>query len=255
MVRTERLFQLLQALRTLPAPVTAETLSRATGVSVRSVYRDIETLRAGGADIGGEAGFGYTLIDDGSLRPRTFSRIEIEALTLGLAQVRQMGDPTLAAAADAVLAKVAATLPSAGQQHLLHAVSRVHQFSDQARSAPVAAVDMDLLRQGCWREEALEIGYADRHGAATQRTVWPLAIVYLDRMLVLLARCCLRDDFRMFRIERITSVAHTGIMFRPRRATLLRTYLARLDAEAPGGKTCYAEPNGRDRQGAGIPCN
>jgi predicted DNA-binding transcriptional regulator YafY len=234
MVRTERLFQLMQALRTLPVPVTAETLAHATGVSVRSVYRDIETLRAGGAEIGGAPGFGYTLVDDGSLRPRTFSRIEIEALTLGLAQVRQMGDPALAVAADAVLAKVAATLPSAGQQHLLHAVSRVHQFGDRDRRAPVAAADMDLLRQGCWREEALAIGYADRHGAATQRTVWPLAIVYLDRMLVVLARCCLRDDFRMFRVERITSVAHTGITFRPRRAALLRTYLARLEADSAG---------------------
>jgi predicted DNA-binding transcriptional regulator YafY len=236
MVRTERLFQLLQALRTLPAPVTGETLSRATGVSLRSVYRDIETLRAGGADIGGEAGFGYTLIDDGSLRPRTFSRIEIEALTLGLAQVRQMGDPALAAAADAVVAKVAATLPSAGQQHLLHVVSRVHQFGDEDRRASVAPADMDLLRQACWREEALAIGYADRHGAATQRTIWPLAIVYLDRMLVVLARCCLRDDFRMFRVERITSVTHTGVTFRPRRATLLRTYLARLDAGPEDGQ-------------------
>lgn len=236
MVRTERLFQLLQALRTLPAPVTGETLSRATGVSLRSVYRDIETLRAGGADIGGEAGFGYTLIDDGSLRPRTFSRIEIEALTLGLAQVRQMGDPTLAVAADAVLAKVAATLPSAGQQHLLHAVSRVHQFSDHERRASVAPADMDLLRQACWREEALAIGYTDRHGVATQRTIWPLATVYLDRMLVVLARCCLRDDFRMFRVERITSVTHTGVTFRPRRATLLRAYLARLHAGLEGGR-------------------
>lgn len=209
-------------------------LSRATGVSVRSVYRDIETLRVGGADIGGEAGFGYTLIDDGALRPRTFSRIEIEALTLGLAQVRQMGDPTLAMAADGVLAKVAATLPSAGQQHLLHAVSRVHQFSDQEGRAPVA-IDMDLLRQGCWREEALAIEYMDRHGTATRRTIWPLAIVYLNWMLVVLARCCLRDDFRMFRVKRITSVMHTGITFRPRRAILLRTYLAQLHAPQDEG--------------------
>lgn len=235
MVRTERLFKLLQALRTFPAPVTAETLSQATGVSVRSVYRDIETLRAGGADIGGEAGFGYTLIDDGRLQPRTFSRIEIEALTLGLAQVRQMGDPALAVAADAVLAKVAATLPSAGQQHLLHAVSKVHRFSDQARGSPPVA-DMDLLRQGCWREEALEIGYTDRHGSTTHRTIWPLAIVYLDQVLVVLARCCLRDDFRMFRVDRITRVTHTGITFRPRRVTLLRTYLTQLHANSQDGQ-------------------
>ena len=41
-------------------------------------------------------------------------------------------------------------------------------------------------------------------------------------MLVVLARCCLRDDFRMFRADRIAAVAATGISFRPRRAALLR---------------------------------
>lgn len=232
MSRPERLFRLLQALRTLPAPVTGEALARETGVSARSVYRDIATLRAGGADIGGERGFGYTLVDDGSLRPRTFTRIEIEALSLGLAQVRQMGDPALAAAADAVLAKVAATLPSAGQQHVLHAVSLVHRFSDAADPAAPCAAAMEAIRQACWREEALEIGYTDRDGASTRRTVWPLALVYLDRTLVLLAHCCLREDFRMFRVERMRSVTPAGASFRPRRAGLLRRYLARLEEEA-----------------------
>ncbi|OTP72029.1 Transcriptional regulator, DeoR family [Caballeronia sordidicola] len=222
----------MQALRTLSSPITGEKLANETGVSVRSIYRDIETLRAGGAEIQGEPGFGYTLVNDGSLRPRTFTRIEIEALALGLAQVRQMGDPTLAAAADAVLGKVAATLPSVGQQHVLHSVSRVHRFGDQARQAFAANIDINLIRQGCWREEALDIGYTAHSGIVTRRTIWPLAIVYLDRMLVVLARCCLREDFRIFRVDRLTAVAATGISFRPRRAALLRTYLARLDEES-----------------------
>jgi predicted DNA-binding transcriptional regulator YafY len=236
MPRSERLFQLLQALRTLPAPATGEQLARATGVSVRSVYRDIETLRASGADIGGERGFGFTLIDDGTLRPRTFSRIEIEALTLGLAQVRQMGDPALVAAADAVMGKVAATLPSAGQQHLLHAVSRVHQFDNQTNQSLAGSIDIDLIRQACWREEELEIAYIDRNGTLTRRSIWPLAIVYVDRMLVVLARCCMRDDFRIFRLARMSAVARTGTQFRPRRAALLRTYLAYLN-EPSGANT------------------
>jgi len=226
MSRSNRLFHLLDALRRLPFPVTAAQLASETGVSVRSVYRDIETLRAGGAEIGGERGFGYTLVDDGLLRPRTFSRIEIEALTLGLAEVRQMGDPALAAAADAVLAKVAATLPALSQQHLLHAVSQVHRFGQRFSSLP----DMATIRACCWREEALRIDYRDRHGALSMRTIWPLAIVYLDGMLVVLARCCLRDDFRMFRAERIAALASTGETFRPRRAALLRDYRAILDA-------------------------
>jgi len=225
MSRTDRLFRLLDALRRLDPPVTAAQLAEETGVSVRSVYRDIETLRAGGADIGGERGFGYTLIEDGMLRPQTFSRIEIEALTLGMAEVQGMGDPALVAAAQAVLGKVAATLPSLGQQNLLHAVSGVHRFEERYASLP----DMAVVRACCWREEALAIGYLDREGAATTRTIWPLAIVYLDRMLVVLARCCLREDFRMFRADRITSAEAAGASFRPRRAALLREYRARLD--------------------------
>ena len=227
MSRPNRLFRLLDALRRLPAPVTAAQLEQETGVSVRSIYRDIESLRASGAEIGGERGFGYTLVEDGTLRPQTFSRIEIEALTLGLAEVRNMGDPALAAAAESVLGKVAATLPSLGQQHLLHVVSRVYRFEERFPPLP----DMALVRACCWREEALAIDYVDRDGAATSRTIWPLAIVYLDRMLVVLARCCLRDDFRMFRADRIAAVAATGISFRPRRAALLRDYGARLAEE------------------------
>ncbi|EJN07869.1 YafY family protein [Herbaspirillum sp. YR522] len=232
MSRSERLFQLLQALRSPASPVTAQQLAHQTGVSLRSVYRDIDTLRAGGADIAGAPGAGYTLVDDGTLAPRTFTRIEIEALTLGLAQVRQMGDPALATAADAVLGKVAATLPSLGQQHMLHAVSRVHRFGDRAGPAASAKVDMELVRRACWREEALDIHYTDREGVASRRTIWPLAIMYVDKLLVVLARCCLRDDFRMFRVDRIARATSSEASFRPRRAELLRTYLARLDSQA-----------------------
>lgn len=227
MPRSDRLFLLLQALRRLPSPVTAARLAEETGVSVRSVYRDIASLRASGADIGGDRGYGYCLIEDGSLPPQIFDRIEIEALSLGLAEVRQMGDPALAAAAASVLAKVSATLPSHAQQHLLHAISCVHRFEPRF-SAPD---HMPVVREACWREDALSIAYVDRGGQASERAIWPLAIVYLEATLMLLAWCCLRQDFRMFRLDRIEAVTPAGESFRPRRAALLREYLARLRAE------------------------
>jgi predicted DNA-binding transcriptional regulator YafY len=224
MSRSDRLFILLQAIRSLPAPVTAAQLAHATGVSVRSVYRDIDSLRTTGAKIEGARGFGYSLIEDGTLPPQVFSRMEIEALTLGMAEVRQMGDPALAAAAQSVLGKVAATLPSAGQQHLLHAVSQVHHFEEHHPALP----DMATLRAACWREVAVLVTYADRNGVASTRTLWPLSIVFVNRGFVLLAYCCLREDFRMFRMDRIGTVSLTDTSFRPRRAALLRDYLARL---------------------------
>lgn len=226
MARTDRLFRLLQAMRVLPTPVTAARLAQETGVSVRSLYRDIDSLRAAGARIEGERGYGYRLTEDYALPPQTFDRLEIEALALGLAEVRHMGDPALAGAAASVLAKVAASLPDDREQHLFHAVSQVYR--PDARYP--AGLDMSTLRDACWREAAVTIRYADQGEAVTERTIYPLAIAYSDRRLVVLAWCCLREDFRMFRADRIREATAGGTSFRPRRAPLLRTYLAQLRA-------------------------
>ena len=230
MARPDRLLRLLQALRMLPSPVTAARLAQETGVSVRSIYRDIDSLRAAGAEIGGERGFGYCLVEDGTLPPQMFSRIEVEALALGLAEVRHIGDPALAAAAASVLAKVSATLPQVRQQQVLNAVSQVYR-GDQAFAA---LPDMQVIREACWREEALTIRYTDRQGQQTERDVWPLAIVYLDRTLMLLSWCCLRQAFRMFRADRLSTATATGASFRPQRVGLLRTYIAEMQAAKQG---------------------
>lgn len=209
----------------MPAPVTAARLAEETGVSLRSLYRDIDSLRAAGARIEGERGYGYRLIEDYSLPPQTFDREEIEAIALGLAEVRHMGDPALAKAAISVLAKVAATLPDDREQQLFHAISQV--FRPDARYA--AAGDMDTIRDACWKEQALAIRYVDKGDAVSERTILPLAVMYTDRTLTVLAWCCLREDFRMFRTDRITEITAAGTSFRPRRVILLRTYLGALE--------------------------
>ncbi|MEI2297358.1 helix-turn-helix transcriptional regulator [Ensifer sp. MJa1] len=229
MARSARLFRLLQALRTLPSPVTAARLAEETGVSLRSLYRDIDSLRAAGAVIDGERGFGYRLTEDIALPPQTFTRLEIEALVLGLAEVQHMGEPELAAAAGAVLSKITATLPDRLQRQALHAVSQVYRF-DKREPPPI---DVSLLREASWQERAVVIGYVDAERQRTDRKVLPLAIVYLERVLVLLAWCYLREDYRKFRVDRIVDVRMTEESFRPRRVPMLREFIAFLNAGAP----------------------
>ncbi len=226
MSRSDRLFRLLHALRVMPAPVTAARLAEETGVSLRSLYRDIDSLRAAGARIEGERGYGYRMLEDRALPPQTFEREEIEAIALGLAEVARMGDPALARAAASVRAKVAATLPDDREQHLFHAISRVYR--PDARYPPTP--HLPLLREACWREEALTIRYVDASQAATERSVLPLAIVYTAEVLTVLAWCCTREGFRMFRADRIVEARHAGSSFRPRRAALLRTFIEELEA-------------------------
>ena len=179
-------------------PITARRLAEETGVSMRSLYRDSGSLRAAGARIEGERGYGYWLTEDFAPPPQSFSRDGIEAIALGMAEVRHRGEPTLAAAA-ALLAKVAASLPDSGERHLGHAISQVYR--SEARHGEIGP--LDVIRQASWREGALEIRYHVPTSAVGRRRILSLAIVHSDRTMTVLAWCCLRADFRMFRADRI----------------------------------------------------
>ena len=92
-------------------PVTALTLAEAMSVSERTVYRDIQSLRDAGAQIEGEAGYRFSLVEDPALPPQVFTREEIEALVVGLKEVHAIADPALAKAAEHAMANSHATLP------------------------------------------------------------------------------------------------------------------------------------------------
>src|SRR5438105_6528331 len=113
MSRSERLLSLLQVLRRHRRPVSGAELARELSVSLRTIYRDIQSLAASGAPIDGEAGIGYVLRPGYTLPPLMFSEEEVEAIVLGARMVASSADPRLARAALDALAKVAAMLPGA----------------------------------------------------------------------------------------------------------------------------------------------
>jgi predicted DNA-binding transcriptional regulator YafY len=224
MAKSDRLLRLLHAIRVMPAPITAGRLAAEIGVSLRSLYRDIDALRAAGAQIEGERGYGYRLIEDPALPPQMFDRDEVEALALGLSEIRAWGDPALTRAADSILAKVAAALPDDRARQLMHTIGQI--FRPEPRySEPL---DLAPLRTACWQEEEVLICYRDRQGCVSERQIQPLALVYNETCITVLAWCCLRKDFRLFRTDRISKIKPTTISFRPHRVALLRDYVARL---------------------------
>ena len=227
MTRTHRLFQLMQALRRMAPPVTAQSLAHEMDVSLRTIYRDIDALRSLGAVIDGEAGFGFTLIEDASLPPLGFENEELEALVLGLREVAAIGDPALAKAAESALTKITARVPPAQGHRLKHAVLDARRYwrPDPPR------LDVARLRQAAWDEVSVRFAYQDAKGAQTQRTVKPLGIVYFQDTNVLLSWCHLRQDFRMFRLDRMDDLEVTDQSFRPHRVSLLRDHLAQIRAE------------------------
>ncbi|MCU0826369.1 MAG: YafY family transcriptional regulator [Tabrizicola sp.] len=226
MPRADRLLRLLAAFRTLPQPVTAARLAEETGVSERTLYRDIASLRAGGALIDGEAGVGYTLTEDPALPPQMFTQLEVEALVLGLAEVALAGDQALARAAREAQGKIIATLPDRVQRQAIHSVSLTYRYNLRAPQPP----HLQTLRQAAWDERALDIAYRDLAGAVTHRRIWPLGIVFLDQEVQCLAFCCLRQEFRRFKVAQMDGVTQTDESFRPRRVPLLRAFIDQMRA-------------------------
>ncbi|MEL6573852.1 MAG: YafY family protein [Pseudomonadota bacterium] len=224
MSRTHRLFQLMQALRNHAPPVTAALLAEETGVSERTLYRDIEALRSLGAVIDGTAGYGYALTEDPALPPMMFNDEEIEALVVGLRDVQAIGDPALAAAAKAALTKLQARLPSAQAHRLQHAVLAVTRFA----KPPTPSIDVAALRRATWEERTLTLRYTDKQGAASLRDVDPLGIVFFQDSHCLVAWCHLRKDTRVFRLDRIEDMVITDRSFRPRRVPMLQAAVAQL---------------------------
>jgi predicted DNA-binding transcriptional regulator YafY len=212
----------------LPAPVTAARLAEETGVSPRQLYRDIEALRAAGALIDGAPGFGYTLTENPALPPQTLTRLEVEALALGLAEVRLAGDAALAKAADSALAKILATLPDRIQRQAIHSAHQLYRYEKR----PPAPPHLAALRQAIWDEAAVDIDYTDREGRASSRRILPLSVVFLDRTLLCLAFCTLRQDFRRFHLGAITRLETTTESFRPRRVPLLRQMLDQMRSKS-----------------------
>ncbi len=102
----------MQLLRRHQYPVAGAALADSLGVSLRTLYRDIATLQAQGADIEGAPGLGYVLKPGFMLPPLMFSEEEIEAIVLGSRWVARRTDGALADAAANALAKIAAVLPS-----------------------------------------------------------------------------------------------------------------------------------------------
>jgi predicted DNA-binding transcriptional regulator YafY len=220
MARSERLLELIQALRRHRRPVSGQALADELGVSLRTIYRDIQTLIGQGARIDGEAGLGFLLRPGFVLPPLMFSDEELEALVLGLRWVAQRTDASFEHAAMNALAKIAAVLPD----DLRNSVEGIGLIAFPSRDADQRRFDLTPIRGAIRSEQMVVLDYADVTGQHTRRTVWPIALAFFERSRVLAAWCELRRDFRHFRIDRIIALHETGNRYPQRRRALMKQW-------------------------------
>ena len=217
--RATRLLHLLVDLRRRRRPVRGAQLADQLGISLRTLYRDIDALRAQGAVIAGDPGVGYQLRAGFMLPPMMFSPDELEALVLGARWVASHADPELAEAAGRALDRVVGVLP----EGLRLQVETSGLFAPDWSPVPPEPW-LPALRRAIREGNAVRLRYRDAQGRASERLVWPFAMAFLADMRLLAAWCESRADFRHFRADRVLALEDTGRRYPEQRQRLVRRW-------------------------------
>lgn len=223
MRRTDRLFDIIQILRDGKLH-RAQDIAARLEVSVRTIYRDMDTLVASGVPVQGERGVGYMAIEAITLPPLTLSSAELEALNLGMAIVAEAADPDLKAAALSLADKVDAVLPTQTIAEADRWKFAVYPFADAARGFS----HMATLRAAIKGRQKLHLTYRRIDGVLSERNIRPLHMEYWGRVWTLTAWCELRDDFRVFRVDLIEAARALPELFVDEPGKRLADYSATL---------------------------
>jgi predicted DNA-binding transcriptional regulator YafY len=232
MSRAERLLNLIDEFRRRRHAVSGDELAKTLGVSIRTLYRDIASLRALGASIEGEPGVGYVLRTGFLLPSVMFTVEEVDALILGSRWVAERADKPLAEAARKAMARLTAVMPT----------ERVDQVEAQsivvAPSEPLQheSIDMSVVRRAIHLERKVQIAYTDTKGEVSTRVLWPFLLIYFDGRRLLAAWCETRQAIRHFRTDRIQSMSETATRYPRRRYDLVKLW-RELESSHHGPKT------------------
>lgn len=191
--------------------VRAADVSARFDVSLRTVYRDMQSLQEAGFPIEGNAGDGYRLLQEAYLRPLAFDADEAEVLTIAAQALAASVDGGLRSALAGATAKLQASLKPDAQRRVAQLEARIVRATVARSTAPSAAM-LDAIRE----RTAAAIQYAEpKSGKKSRRTIEPLGLVCRGDAWWLVAWCRLRNDARAFRVDAIAEWKPAGT-FEPR---------------------------------------
>ena len=202
MKRTERLRQLIRILRD-GGLHRAVDIAEKTGVNVRTVYRDMETLMASGVPMVGTRGTGYRITAPITLPAMNLSMAELEALHLGLMAVAQSGEPDLTEAAQTLANKLDAALPEDVDHTSIDGLA-VYPFTGRTEGV----VHLPALRQSIRARQKLLVAIKGQG-----RTVRPLRLDYWGRVWTCTVWCETTRGFDDIPIEEITALRKLPSLF------------------------------------------
>jgi predicted DNA-binding transcriptional regulator YafY len=213
-----RLLALLSLLQT-PREWPGSELARRLEVSARTVRRDVERLRDLGypveATMGAEGG--YRLVAGAAMPPLLLDDEEAVAMAVGLRAAAGQAIQGIEEAAVRALTKLERVLPSRLRYRVgalsAATISLVTGLGDQPAVDPG---QLTGIAAAVTNRERLRFSYANGDGVESRRHVEPYRLVAAGRRWYLVAFDLDRDDWRVFRVDRITNAQPTAARYQPR---------------------------------------
>lgn len=200
---TSRVLTVLELLQSRPH-MTGPELAARLEMDVRTVRRYITHLQDVGIPVEANAGRygGYRLRPGFKLPPLMFTEGEATAIMLGLLGTSWLEIGQSSVAVEGALAKVSRVLPSQARERL-NAMSEHLFFNSPAQQTrPDVSLLMDLTA-AVGRQQRVAIDYRSFHDEVSHRAVEPYGVIGWQGRWYLVGYCCLRRDYRTFRLDRI----------------------------------------------------
>ena len=189
--------------------IRAQEIADRFEISLRTVYRDIRALEEAGVPIGAEAGIGYFLADGYRLPPVHFTPEEARAMLVSGKLVSQLTDASVQKYHQNALFKIKSVLKTEQQEMLNDLENRVAVLNPPNQQPD--ELHLEKIQQALLNCQVVEMDYfSPSSGQFTRRGIEPIGMVYYGDAWHIIAYCQLRQDYRDFRLDRMSKLDVTN---------------------------------------------
>lgn len=207
MNRLDRISAILVQLQSRPIVKAAEMAER-FGVCLRTIYRDIDTLEEAGIPICGNPGLGYSLVEGYRLPSLMFTKEEAMAFLTAEKMIEQLTDSRNSSYFHLGMDKIRAALRAVDKNYLHNMGDSIAVYKSKHIRDSLPNL-LQLILNSINEKQIVEIDYTNADGKKTRRALEAVGITYAHPAWYLSAWCHLRNEYRMFRLDRIGDIKTT----------------------------------------------
>ncbi len=195
--------------------IGAQELANMFEVSLRTIYRDIDTINMAGIPVSSTSGVGggFEIMQKYKIDRKVFSTADLSAILMGLSGLSNMirGDELLNA-----LAKIKSFIPADRAKDIELKANQIYIDLSPWMGNRNIQPYLEIVKTALQESKLLSFEYTDRYGNKTTRTAEPYQLVLKSNNWYMQGYCHKRSDYRLFKLSRISNLQMQEETFTPR---------------------------------------